>query len=582
MGQFGRQVTVDEREKWVPAFLKTLDSLKNALSTICVDPVVAVAVRQSLHWHLEYSEIGTRDPARAVIDAIPDSLEVRTATALFDGWGHLSMGRTTDLNLLEAEQDAQRKRLAEELVQRYDVDSLVELLESQLAAQRAAFKGKAGTPGPFAWALIREMPPLGLVICARLESQPDSALIDILSVVVAALAEEQPNETISAVESLLGTQTLALRRVIAYALGWNRGRRPLIRGEFEILRRLSADGSPAVRQPTVRAIQRIAEEHPAEALSLIGQIRFSDSPEVAEEVFAAFSGRGSLRWSALPPSVADDMLLQIVDCPSIEQYWVQEFLFALSKTKPKDVVELLKQRIERWEQLGYGGYDPLPFHWSHPLQIRLDPDLTILLRQLLDWIAEAPDSWMRHDAGGRLVAAIVQDFNDPDVMAFLNGALEERSPIVMNALASVLRQLPHDFVLSHRELVSRALRAASSTDEDSVKQIAGALHGAAVSGSFTGAPGQPFPRDVEQRDEAGTLADSFPSGSIEEEFYRSLQRSAEERIRWSADRHEKSLDGRDWDDPKFLVLSAPPFLHLFEFNCIARLDNPVLADRLLK
>ena len=546
MGLFGRQVTGDERQKWVPIFVRTLDSLRDALSTMPIEPVVAVAVRQSLHWHLEYSDIGTRDAAQAVIGAIPDSIEIRTATALFDGWGHLSIGRTTDVTSIESEQDAQRKTLAEELVRLYDVDSLVELLESRLAAQRAAFSGTAGTPGPFVWALIRETPALGLAICHRVESKPQTSLMDVLSVVIAAFAEERPGEAIDALNALLASETLAFRRAIALALGWNRGRRRLFPGEFEILVRLTVDESPVVRQFIARAIQRLAEEHPSEAVALIGQIRFSDSPQVAEEVFASFTGHGSLRWSMLSPDVADEMLLQIVECPSIEEYRIQEFVFRLSGERPRDVVELLKHRIERWEQLGYGGYDPLPFHWSHPLQVRADPDLGSLLRELLEWISEAPDSWMRQDAGGRLVSTIAQDFNDPDVLVFLRETLDERSPTLMAALACVLRQMPHDFVVSHPDFVSRALRVASMVGEESLQHIAGSLHGAAVSGSFSGAPGQPFPRDVEQRDKAGALADSSPSGSIEQEFYRSLQRSAEERIRWSADRHENWLDGRDW------------------------------------
>ncbi len=288
-------------------------------------------------------------------------------------------------------------------------------------------------------------------------------------------------------------------------------------------------------------MQRLAEDRPAEALALIGQIKFSDSPEVADDVFATFSGQGSLRWSAVPPCVADDMLTQIVECPSIEQHWIQEFLCVLSKEQPTKLVGLLRSRIERWEQFGYGGYDPLPFHWSFPLQIRADPDLIKVLRGLLEWISDAPESWMRRDAGGRLVAVVAQDFNDPDVLAFLQDAFDEQSPTWMAALACVLRQMPHDFVLSHPGFVAQALRAASAVGEEALQHVAGALHGAAISGSFSGAPGQPFPRDVEQRNKAAALADASPAGSIEQEFYRSLQRSADEHIRWSADRHERWL-----------------------------------------
>lgn len=163
---------------------------------------------------------------------------------------------------------------------------------------------------------------------------------------------------------------------------------------------LVTDESSAVRQPPVRAVQRLAEDHPAEAFALIGQIKFSDSPEVADEVFAIFSGKGSVQWSALSPSVADGMLTQVVDCPSIDRHWVQQFLSVLSKDKPRKVAQLLRHRIERWEQLEYGGYDALPLHWNYFLQIRADPDLIKILRELVEWIAAAQDSWMRQEAMG--------------------------------------------------------------------------------------------------------------------------------------------------------------------------------------
>lgn len=542
----GRQVTDAERQQWVPTVVRTLDSLRKKLSTMASDPVIVVGVRHSLQWHLE-KDRGTREAVDAVIDALPDSIEIRAATALFDGWGRLSVGRTTDTRLTEAEQEARRKSLAGELVQAYNVDALVDLLELRLEAQCTAFGRTAGAAGPFVWTLVWQTPPLGAAICRRLESRPDSSLLDVLASVIGPLAETRPAEAVSAVERLLATQALELRTAVAFALGWNRGRRRLVAGEFEILRQLVADEDATVRLGAVGAVQRIAENHPGEAESLIAQVDFRDSPRIADEVFAVFAEPGGLNWNALAPEVAAPILTQLVECSSIEGHSVQAFLCARSAERPKDVVRLLQSRIERWEQVGYRGYDPLPLHWNNPLRVRADPDLVNILRELLDWMSDAPDSWLRRDAGGRLIAAIACDFNDPDVLALLQDALDEHSPKLMAALASVLQQLPDDFVWSHPELVARALRAASSTDAVAVGRIAGALYAAAVSGSFASAPGQPFPRDVSQREMAGVLAESAPPGSIEEDFYRSLQRSAEERMRWTAELDAKWRDGTDWE-----------------------------------
>ena len=73
-----------------------------------------------------------------------------------------------------------------------------------------------------------------------------------------------------------------------------------------------------------------------------------------------------------------------------------------------------------------------------------------------------------------------------------------------------------------------------------------ATYGAVISGSYTGAPGQPLPRDLKQRDKARRLADRLIPGSPEERFYRSVERSAEEQMQWRADHAAKLLDGREW------------------------------------
>jgi hypothetical protein len=72
------------------------------------------------------------------------------------------------------------------------------------------------------------------------------------------------------------------------------------------------------------------------------------------------------------------------------------------------------------------------------------------------------------------------------------------------------------------------------------------MHGAVTSGTYSGTPGQPFARDVAQQDQARKLADGLTPGSPEQRFYRSLERSAEESIRWHADRDEKLFDRREW------------------------------------
>ncbi|MGO9151355.1 MAG: helix-turn-helix domain-containing protein [Acidimicrobiales bacterium] len=549
VGLFGRQVSAEERAAWLPSFLSVLAMLKETINTATIDPAIAVAIRSSLHWHLVYSDLGTREAAHAVFESVRDSLEMRVAIALYDGWGRLLEGATTDYQEMDRRQQEEANALAHELVHAYSDDAIIELAAARLTAQRVVFREKVGNPGRFAWALVKARPSIGLAICARIERDPQSVLLSVLPVVIACLAEAQPDDVIAMVEALLETSDLAIRRSVAHSLGWNRaGRSTLLAGEFEILSGLIQDEDPGVRNLAVFAAQRLAFlHHEAEALSLISRVPFADAPAVAEEVFQTFSDQGPLRWSQLTDEEANAMLGQLLDCPSIEEYWIQEFLFQLSGEKPVQAVLLLMHRIERWETAESPlAYRPLPYHWSHPLQVRSSPDLLQILSDIRAWLSEKTDSWMRQDAGGRLFAVVAQDFNHPDVLSVLDDAMAMQTPQTMAALASILRQASGDFIFSNPEFVARVLNSAAPLGQDSVDRLASAMHGAVSSGAYSGTPGQPFPQDVEQRNRAREVAGGLTPGSVEQKFYLALQQSAEERMKWQADRDAQFIDGRDW------------------------------------
>lgn len=549
VGLFGHQVSPEEKAAWIPSFLSVLAMLKHVVDTAAVDPAIVVAIRSSLHWHLVYSDLGTREAAHAVFESVADSVDLRVAIALYDGWGRLLHGATSDYQEMDRRQQEEANALAQELVQAYSDDAIIELIAARLTAQRAAFREKAGNPGRFAWALVKARPSIGLAICARVASDPQSVLVSALPVVIACLAEVQPDHAIAAVETLLETSDMAIRRSVAHSLGWNRaGRSTLLAGEFEILSVLIQDEDPVVRNLAVFAAQRLAVlQNQAEALSLISRVRFADAPAVAEEVFQTFSGQGPLRWSQLTDEEANAMLGQLLDCPSIEEYWIQEFLFQLSGEKPVQAVLLLMHRIERWETTADPlAYRPLPYHWNHPLQVRSSLDLPHILSDIRGWLSEKTDSWMRQDAGGRLFAAVAQDFNHPDVLSVLDDTMTMQTPQALSALASILRQASRDFILSNPEFVARVLNSAAPLGQDCVDRLASAMHGAVSSGAYSGTPGQPFPQDVEQRNRAREVASALTPGSVEQKFYLALQQSAEERMKWQVDRDAQFLDGREW------------------------------------
>ncbi len=545
-GLFGREIADSERDKWTPEFLDIIGAVGDAVES-AVDPVVAVAARKALHWHADYSPTATRAAAQRVRTALPTSPEHQLAFMLFDGWGHLSDERPRDYRKAEADKQARMQDLAGSLLARHPDDDLADLLVRRLTNQQSAFGSTAGRPGQFIWTLVAQRPSLGLEVCDRVAADPTSVLLQVLPVVVAALAEHAPNSSIAAVETLLQLGDIGVRQQVAQALGWNRGpRTSLLDGELDVLSTLARDRDEYVRTCVVRAAQRLAPDNPVEAMTLVGHVPFSDSARVAEEVFETFGEQGGLHWHQLPQERGEEMLAQLRDCPSIENHYISSFLAALSKDEPTVVVRLLQDRVEAWEKDDSpDDYRALPYHWDHQLHVRDHPEILRILREVLRWIAAAPNSWQRQHAGGELFKAVAGSF-DEAVMSVLEDAIATGDPDQMAAVAAVLRQAPQSLVYDNVAFVRHALGAAARLGEAHAQRIGGALHAAVTSGVRTGTPGQPFSHDIQQRDTARKIAERLPRGSIEERFYRSLQESAEHSIRWSTERDERLVDGRDW------------------------------------
>jgi hypothetical protein len=422
-GMFGREIPEGELAVWTPGFVATIKRLGEVVTDPDLDPVVAIAARRALHWHAKYSPTPTRKAAQRVLQVMPASLEHELSLELFDGWCRLSEDLAEDFLQAEAKNQARRQALAGALTAEYPDDALADILIRRLTRQQSAFGNRDGSPGQFIWTLVTTRPSLGLHCCALVALDPASVLLEVLPVVVAVLTEARPRQAMAAIGKLLQTNDVRVRQQVAQALGWNRGSRTtLLDGELDVLARLAHDPDEYVRTGVVRAVQRLAAGHQAAAVALITQIPFTDSGRVAAEVFEIFGPQGGLRRQQLPKDHADALLVQLLECPSIDDYNIMSFLSQLSRDYPAVVVKVLEERVEYGERLdSLADYRPLPLQWDEPLQVRMHPDFGVLLRELRDWIAAQPVSWQRQDMGGELFCSVAQPFDDAVMQVLLEG-----------------------------------------------------------------------------------------------------------------------------------------------------------------
>jgi hypothetical protein len=259
----------------------------------------------------------------------------------------------------------------------------------------------------------------------------------------------------------------------------------------------------------------------------------------------AFGPNGPLAWEDLAQHHKNAYLDALRAAASLETFEIGGFLTMLSLEDPTAVISLLTARVEAVEAgASPGSYTALPHRWPVPLRFRDRDDFPDLLRQVREWIAEAPGSIWRRYLGSDLFAAVAGPF-DIQTLQVIEEYLSEPDETRIKTVSTILRSAPHALIWD-ADFISRCLRAADQCGTDSLATMQNALHIATFTGVRPAVPGQPYPQDIEQRDTAARLAAQAVRGSVEEHFYRALSQSAKTWIDRTSSEDDLPTDRRDW------------------------------------
>ncbi|MEU8004177.1 hypothetical protein AB0B66_23725 [Catellatospora sp. NPDC049111] len=544
-GYYGHTVSVERRDDWTPDFLETLGRLRDLIAIGPIDPVVAIVVRQSLKWHARHAPGATKPAARAVLDALPETIDDEIAIALHDGWADLLDDADDVHNRLQV-QDEKLNSLARLALARWSEGTeLDELTRRMQAEQDAALTGRPANPEPFARALLRNRPSLTHALVASVIREPESALAKLLPVAAQELVQSDADAGWEAVSTLLRHDDLALTRLTANGLSRYRGgQRPVDFRERGILRQLLRHEDETTRFLALQAVRWIGEYDRGGAAELVLSVTFDDSAPVVKEVLAAFGKHGYLSFDEVDDADRERLLAGIAGLATIEEYEVQTFLAGLSEVHPEAVLRLLKDRATAWAEPRTAGYRALPDQWQENLRFRGNARFGDFLWDVLEWVADNIDDPSIHDPAA-LFAAVAVTFGD-DVRNMLNRAMETGKVQYVRTVGVVLAHAQRTFVWEYPDFVARALRAAEGHGDGCRRDIWIGLHRSVWSGGWAGPIGAPFPKDVEQRDRSRAVAATLAEGSLERGFYDTLAEEADAAVRREINHERHYLEYREW------------------------------------
>ena len=530
MGSFGRKIHAEEVTVWDEESVKLLKKIRVSLDGTHLSSPVSVALREVVEPETGCKNEAIADAAEEVLCAIADDLDHQVVEVLIHGpwrWHRHWPNREPSPDEVRLWLNDLARRFLEDSV---ETSKAVERVEQHLAEIVAS--SEAAGAANFVGALVVERLCVGIEIVRRVITDTDSPLVQVTGVTLSAIRAIAAERSLELIQALVSTGRTALRMSVAYAFGWGLASAPPVSSaELTVIRELSADDDVRVVHQLSQGLRYIAEGSPRMALTIILEMRVGRSEQLASEALQLFSNGGPLRIDKLGNDELDRIVEELVMCNQIDDYWIQAFLALMSRSDLQRVVRLLQRRVEYTESLDEpADYRPVPFRWHHKwgLESRGTQEGRWILEDLRDWAARESPGGIRCFYGPRLFAAVANGFDD-EVLGVIELGLMASAATACN-VAELLSAVPRSFAWSHVQWIVSTLDDADRRDAEICRSIGDALHTALMSGVRAGSPGEPFPEDVEQRDEARKVADILPAGSPGERFYRSLQRAAEHAI----------------------------------------------------
>ena len=271
-GMFGREVSKQERERWTPSFVDTIEQLGSVAVENELDPAVLVAVRKALSWHAGYGSEATKAPARRVLKKLRDELADKIALIIHDGWGRLIFDRERDFEKAQARVQGRLQQAVGQLTEERDDEKVISFLEERMQAERVAFGADKGNLGPLVGAMVAARSSLAANLVDAVVAGRALALISALPVALSVFAEHDDQAAFEWATQLLQVDEPWAIEAVAQAWGWNRGQRPVLPKELDLLCQFGSHKNLTVRQAPITVAQRCAKEDPQLAARLLASV----------------------------------------------------------------------------------------------------------------------------------------------------------------------------------------------------------------------------------------------------------------------------------------------------------------------
>jgi len=484
-------------DPWGDEFLDTLEKIDALLSTAIVTAPVVVRVAESVSWHAFYGPERTQAPARQILKRLDRDLDTRTVRAFMDAWGTNTW--PVEETIGRPQHDADVDALCRELGARYpEPPRLAQFLSDRLEdIARATGSPDYGSARLFLNRLLQSNLPLARHLVQEHLGGESSQLSPHAGCALGVLLTSAREDASRLVDSLLAGGDAHLQ-VVAEGYLFATNLAPYSALDLRALRRIFASREGRVLRCTPHVAHEVARNDKRLAIELITSVDVDCALRYARDFFMWIVHEDTIPFDM----IHDDQLRRLIGGlrheTRLDDYWVNAFLKKAIRRVPGSVIELAKTRIDDAIASGDWGMQPL----GGVLGDRDALDLISLsegremLYGLLDWALGRIGDYAFSYRFAELIQALCSPY-DAACVAALENWLASGTDEHFKVITAIVREAGQRFIFSHEGFVARALKAARSVGRKTHKDLSSAIFAASMSGVRSGAPGQPFPFDLE-------------------------------------------------------------------------------------
>jgi transcriptional regulator with XRE-family HTH domain len=517
------------RQKWTTEFVQTLAKVQTLVNSRAVDPLVLIEIGRAIAWHAHYGPDETGSVARRMLADLPSSPEFRTLLALVDGHG-LFLDRYDDYTEHQKRWTAFIEALVADLVREYpDGESLRYFLERQIEHIKAGHPDASILPYPLFWYLIIAAPALAYATVRDTLSRPTSPTARFAAAALAKVIEEDRATGFGYVRDFLQAPAgdgLHAAAATAFSV-LSPQSLPLSPDEIALFHEVLSSSNAHVAYCAVNGVRTIARGDQRLAIDLFRRVNIGLSKELADHVFMQFVGAGGDTITALTAEDADDFLNKLMLLPELQGHWVECFLSVVSKSQGSRLARFFMKRVDHAAHNDDWGFRPCNYGpYGHvPLRLRESPDFAIVLREMSEWM-KGREGLLFGERSAQLFDTLFKPF-DEALVAALRAWVDAATEGDIRVIAKIVGEAHPNFVFEHTGFVTQFLERAKQFGKRALEQASFELFSSAIGGVRSGTPGQPFPRDVQMKQQAEKAMAQLPRFSPAYALYESIARHAD-------------------------------------------------------